>query len=181
MPSLHEIKEGLFSYQESEKGWVATVRTPADLLAAAKKVREAGIQNWDCYSPCPIHGMDEAMGLHRSWIPFITLVFALLGATLGISYISYIDLIDWSIVYAGKPYFSWPAYIPILFELSVFFGGTATVAAVLILGKLGKISRKPINNRITSDGFAVWIGDSVSREKVQEILGNLAEEVSAVE
>lgn len=177
MPSIREIKDGLFGYTEAKSGWIAKVKTPSDLLSAAKKVREAGIQNWDCYSPCPIHGMDEAMGLHRSWIPFVTLFFALVGATLGLAYMSYIDVIDWPTIYGGKPYFSWPTYIPIIFELSIFFGGTATVAAVILTGKLGKINRPPITQGATSDEFVVWIGDSISEEELKDLLGELAIEI----
>lgn len=181
MISFKEIKEGLFSYEETEGGWVATVKKPADLLKAAEKARDAGVKRFDCFSPMPLHGMDKAMGMKRSWIPFITLVTGLAGAALQLLYITYVDLFSWPIVYGGKPHFAIFAYIPILFEITVFFGGLSTVAAVIILGRLGYMNRKPVAPGITSDTFAIWIGDNLSKEQVENLLSGLGAEIKPVE
>lgn len=180
MLSFKEIKAGLFSYEEADRGHVIAIKTAADLLKGAEKVKQAGVKHFDCYTPFPIHGLDIAMGLHRSWIPFVTLLSSLMALILGVSYIFYIDVIDWSIVYGGKPYFSGPAYVPILFELAVYFAAVAAVASVIVLGKLGTISRKPILPNVTSDGFAIWIGDNLSEAEIKNILGNLGDEIHPV-
>ena len=181
MTTLKEVKEGLYSYQEPSKGWVISIRSAGDLIKAAEKIKETGIKLFDCFSPFPIHGLDKAMGLKRSWIPFITLIFGLLGAISAFSFMTYVDVFAWPMNIGGKPHFAWPAYIPITFEITILFAGLSTVGAVIFLGKLGKISRKTITPSITSDGFAIWIGDDISKEKIEETLGSLAQEINSVE
>lgn len=170
-----EIKEGLFSYQEADHGWIVKINSPENLLKAAEKVRDAGVKDFDCFTPYPIHGLDEAMGLQRSWITSISLFGGLLGGAYAFASMTYIDTVDWPQVFGGKPYFSWPAYIPITFELSILFASFATIGAVFWLGKLGKIDRKPPTPEVTSSSFAVWIGDSMSKQDVEKIVGSLSD------
>ena len=180
MALFQEIKEGLFSYEEPTSGWVIRVKNARALLDAAKKVKEAGIKKFDCFSPFPIHGLDEAMGLRRSWITLVTLIAGLTGASAAISMMVYIMVIDWPQIFGGKPNFSWPAFIPITFELTVLFAGFSTVGAVIALGKLGKISRKPVMGGVNSDALAIWIGDDTDKSRVEAILGDLAEDIQPV-
>lgn len=182
MLSIAEIKRGLFSYEEASRGFVAVVKSAADLLKAAEKAKEANVKSFDCYSPCPIHGMDTAMGIHRSWIPVITFLGGLLGAVLGLSYITFIDVFNWPIIYGGKPYFSWPAYVPLLFELAIYFASFFTVFAVIGLGGLWKINRKPPVEGVTSDVFAIWFGDAtLQRADVERILSGLSVEIKEIQ
>lgn len=181
MATFEDIKTGFVQYEEPESGWVAFIKGPVELLKAAAKVREASVKNFDCFSPFPIHGLDEAMGLKRSWITFVTLVMAITGVVAGLSYISYIDVFNWPIHYGGKPYFALPAYIAILFELAVLFGAIGTVASVIILGKLNKPFREPLDLDLTSDKFAVWIGDEMSEEKAREIFTGIEIELKSVD
>ena len=97
------------------------------------------------------------------------------------SFAVYILVIDWPIIVGGKPHFSWPAFIPFTFELMVLVGGFATVGGVIFFGRLYKINRKPIVSEITSDQFAIWIGDSLKLEEVQGLIGPLSEEIKKVE
>lgn len=180
MPSFKEIKEGLFRYEEADKGWVALVKDARTLLKAAEKVRDAGVKSFDCFSPFPIHGLEKAMGLPRSWVPFITLLFGLLGASFGFLAMTYIANVDWPIVYGGKPFFAWPSYIPVTFELTILLGGLATVGSVIYLGRLTNVNRKPVHPSVTQDGFAIWIGDDMSKDQVDKIVGDLAQEVFAI-
>lgn len=181
MGIFSDIKEGLYSYQETDRGWIVKIRSAKDLLEAASKVRDAGVKDFDCFSPYPIHGLDTAMGLQRSWITFISLIAGLFGAVYGFSAMTYIDVYSWPQIFGGKPYFSWPAYLPITFELMVLFSSFATIGAVIWFGKLGKIDRKPPAPGVTSDSFAIWIGDSIKQADVEKILGNLADGISQAE
>jgi hypothetical protein len=160
MLSIAEIKRGLFSYDEVSGGFVASLKTPADLLKAAKQVKAANVKLFDCFTPCPIHGLDAAMGLHRSWIPVLTFVGGIMAAILSLSPISRLSMFSTGrSCFGGKPYFSWPAYIPFLFEMTIYFAAVFTVVAVLVLGRLGFINRKVPAAGVTSDVFAIWIGD----------------------
>lgn len=181
MASFEEIKSGFVQYDEPEKGWVAFIKGPVELLKAAAKVRDAAVKQFDCFTPFPIHGLDEAMGLKRSWITFVTLVMAITGVTAGLSYISYIDVFNWPIRYGGKPFFALPAYIAILFELAILFGAIGTVACVILLGKLNKPFREPLDLDLTSDKFALWIGDDITEDKAREILSGIEIDLKSVE
>ena len=174
------LKNGLYRYEEVDKGHIARVASPQDLLSAAEKARDAGIKKFDCFSPYPIHGLEKAMGLSRSWVNFVTLMMGLFGASFAMDGMWYIMAFDWPQIFGGKPFFAWPAFIPITFELTILFAGHSTVAAVIMLGKLGKVSRKPILDT-TSEGLAIWIGDDKSRGEVESILGGLATEIVEVE
>ncbi|HRP70084.1 MAG TPA: DUF3341 domain-containing protein [Turneriella sp.] len=182
MLSIAEIKRGLFSYEEAKSGFIAVVKSAADLLKAAEKTKQANVKSFDCFTPCPIHGLDTAMGIHRSWIPSLTLVGGILGAVLGLAYITFIDVFNWPIIYGGKPYFSWPAYVPLLFELSIYFASFFTVFAVIALGKLWRINRKLPVQGVTSDVFAIWIGDAnLSKADVERILSGLNVEIKEIQ
>jgi hypothetical protein len=181
MLSIAEIKRGLFSYQEATKGFVASFKSAADLLKAAEKTRLANVKNFDCFTPCPIHGLDAAMGLHRSWIPVLTFIGAMMALILELSYIAFIDVFNWSIVFGGKPFFSWPAYIPILFEVTIYFASVFTVVGVLVTGRLGFINRKVPVAGVTSDVFAIWLGDeNLTRSDVERILSGLPGEIQEI-
>ena len=175
MVSLSHIRKGLFQYKEAKKGWVISLKSGEDLLKAAAKVRDSRVKEFDCFTPFPMHGLEEAMGLGRSWVPFITLVFGLLGALTAFGFMSYIDLFAWPMNIGGKPYYAWPAYIPITFELTVLFGGLATAGSVIILGALGKIKRKPPAPAVTSNSFALWIEDDLSDSELKSVLGEYAQ------
>lgn len=181
MTSFKEIKEGLYRYQEVSGGHVALISDAASLIKAAEKVRDRGVKEFDCFTPFPIHGIEKAMGLSRSWIPFWSLIGGLTGLTFGFTAMTYIDVVDWSNVFGGKPIWSWPAYVPILFELTVLFAAFFTVGSVFYLGRLGKSARRPVANNLTSDGFAIWIGDKdVSKQEIETLLSGLAVEVKEV-
>ena len=181
MVSFSEIKEGLFRYKEVRQGWMISIKSAADLLKAAEKVRDSQrVLNFDCFSPFPIHGIEKAMGLGRSWVPLYTLVFGLIGCIASFAFMSYVDVFAWPMNIGGKPHFAWPAYIPITFEITVLLAGLASVAAVIYLGKLGKIDRGlPITN-VTSTGFAIWIEDEIEQSEVVSILGDLTGEIIRV-
>jgi len=182
MLSIAEIKRGLFSYEEATSGYVASFKSAADLLKAAEKTKQANVKLFDCFTPCPIHGLDHAMGLHRSWIPVLTFLGGIMALILGLSYITFIDVFNWSIVFGGKPFFSWPAYIPILFELTIYFAAVFTVVAVLVLGRLGFINRKLPAAGVTSDVFAIWLGDAnLSKADVERILSGLPADIKEIQ
>ena len=173
MVSLADIKKGLYRFQETDQGWVVSIRNARDLLKAAERARDSKkISNFDCFSPFPIHGLEKAMGLSRSWVPFVTLIFGLLGCFAIFAFMTYVDVISWPMNIGGKPNFAWPAYIPITFEIMVLSAGLASVAAVIYLGRLGKGSRSAPTKAVTSTGFAIWIADKLPESEIKLIMGD---------
>ena len=117
-------------------GILAEFVTPADLYHACERVRDAGFTRWDAHSPFPVHGLEGAMGLRRSPLPWIVLVMGLTGAVFGFGLQWWVHASAYPLVISGKPFFSWPAFIPITFELAVLFGALGAVFGMLGLNQL---------------------------------------------
>ncbi len=144
-----------------DKGLLASFENPAKLLEAARKIREAGYTKYDCHSPFPIHGMDDAMGLKRSplgYIVFAVAVIALLG---GFALEWWTSTVDYPLVISGKPFFSYQAYGPVAFALMVLASAFVSLLGMLALNKLPMFfhplfSSKSFEN-VMNDGFFVSI------------------------
>ena len=142
---------------KKEKGILAIFDHPDGLLAAVKKVRYAGIRKLDAFTPYAIHGLDTTMGLKRSWIPYATLVLALTGWCLGFLFQAWTSAIDWPLNVGGKPYVSWPAFIPITFESMVLIGGVLTTLILFIACGLPNRKLPALDPRFTDDRFGLFI------------------------
>jgi hypothetical protein len=119
-------------------GLIGLYDDPDTFIAAAAKVRDAGYTRWDCHTPYPVHGLDDAMGLKPSPMPYITLGAGALGASLAMLMQWWMSAVDFPVRIGGKPLFSWPAFIPITFELFVLFAALATMGGMIALAKLGR-------------------------------------------
>ena len=115
---------------------LAEFKTPSDLYRACERVRDAGYTRWDAHSPFPVHGLDGAMGMRRSKLPFIVLAMALSGAAAGFLLQTWVHSAAYPLTISGKPHFAWPAYVPITFELGVLGGALAAVFGMLGLNQL---------------------------------------------
>jgi hypothetical protein len=144
----------------SNKGVLGHFSEPADALVAAVKVRDAGWKHFDFLTPFPIHGMEEAMGQKRSWIPWVTLVLALCGILFAQGLQNYVMVFDWPMNFGGKPHAAWPSYIPITFEAMVFWAALGTALVAIIAGKKDTIPQPPpmlVKTGATIDRFVLWI------------------------
>jgi hypothetical protein len=116
-------------------GLLAEFDGPDSLLAAAHKVRDAGYKRFDAYAPFPIHDLPHAMGLDRTAVPLLVLIGGLVGAIGGFLMQYYCAAVSYPINVGGRPLNSWPAFIPITFELGVL--GACTFAVLGMLGLNG--------------------------------------------
>ena len=125
--------------------YLAEYDTPNALAGAAMKVRDAGYKNWDCHTPYPMHGLDEAMGLKPTRIGIISFIFGMSGVALAVLLIQYTNAwqfnflnLGWGypIVVGGKPPGAFPSMVPIMFELGILLTGFATLFGLLHLIKL---------------------------------------------
>jgi hypothetical protein len=117
-------------------GLLGEFDSPSALYRACEQVRDAGFTRWDAHSPFPVHGLDRAMGLGRSRLPWIVLVLALGGALAGFGLQAWVHSIEYPLVISGKPFFAWPAYVPVTFELAVLGGALGAVLGMLALNRL---------------------------------------------
>ena len=115
---------------------LATFEDDRHVLAATKKARDKNMPIFDIYTPFPVHGLDEAMGIKRSILPYVTLAAGIMGLMTALALQIYTNSVAWPVIVGGKPANSLPAFIPISFELTVLFGAHTTVAAFLALNKL---------------------------------------------
>ncbi len=117
-------------------GLVATFDTPVAIYHAAEQVRDAGYKNWDVIAPCPLHGLDKAMGLRRSIVPRISLAGGITGFCTGMSMIWFVDKYDYPLVVGGKPFFSPMFAFPVSYELTILFTAFATLFGMFFLNGL---------------------------------------------
>ncbi len=117
-------------------GIMAEFATPADLYHAAEKVRDAGYSAWDTYTPFPIHGMEDAMGIKRTRLPVLVFFGAMTGAGLAMLMQWWMSAVNYPLVTQGKPYFSWQAFVPITFELGVLFSAFTALFGMFALNGL---------------------------------------------
>ena len=140
---------------------LAEFDNPARLLEAAEKLKNAGYKKYDCHSPFPIHGMDDAMGLKRSplgWIVGFVAFIALIG---GFALEWWTSTIDYPIVISGKPFFSYQAYGPVAFAIMVLTSAFTALFGMMALNKLPMWYHQLFDSgktaKISNDGFVVSI------------------------
>jgi hypothetical protein len=175
IPLLNELPQGPYY------GVLAEFATPADLLHACARVRDEGFTRWDAHTPFPVHGIDGAMGLRRSPLPWIVLVAGLTGAAGGFGLQWWVHASAYPLVISGKPYLSWPAFIPITFELGVLFAAFGAVIGMLALNRLPMhnhpLFHSRVFERVTDDAFFISIEswdprfDASATGKLLESLG----------
>ena len=175
LPLVNQLPDG------PHYGILAEFATPADLYHACERVRDEGFTRWDAHTPFPVHGLDRAMGLRRSPLPWIVLVMGLTGAGLGFLLQWWVHTTAYPLVISGKPLNAWPAFIPITFEVGVLFAALGAVFGMLGLNRLPMhyhpLFRSKVFERVTDDAFFISIEswdprfDSSATRKLLESLG----------
>jgi hypothetical protein len=155
---------------------VASFRQVDGLLKAVRRARSEMLRVYDVFAPFPVHGLDEAMGIRHTRLPKVTLVAGLTGLATALTLQFYANVLDWPLNVGGKPDNTTLAFIPISFELTVLFGGLATVAALLVRAKLYP-GKKPwlADPGVTNDVFALVLRKPGDDEAHQRALALLSE------
>jgi hypothetical protein len=138
-------------------GVVGFFDDPETLMEATVKVRESNFKEFDCFTPYPVHGLEKAQGLGRSRVPYVTATFAFTGTVLAYLWQYAASKTWWPHLIGGKPFNSIPAFVPIMFELSVLLGGLATFFAMLYFNRLPNLKKRAFDASITNDRFAILI------------------------
>jgi hypothetical protein len=140
-------------------GYLVEFETPEQLLDAAEAVRDAGYGRWDAHTPFPLHGLDHAMGLHGTRLPWIILAGGLAGLALALLMQWWMNAVDYPFWISGKPFFGLPAAIPITFELTVLLSALTTFFAMWGLNGLPRHNHPLFSNerfrRVTQDRFFI--------------------------
>lgn len=117
-------------------GLLAEFEKPEQLVAAARLAREAGYRRMDAYTPFPVHGLVEALGRKHTMVPFVTLMGGLMGGTSGFALQYWASKVAYPINVGGRPFNSWPAFIPVTFEMTILFAALSAVLGMLALNGL---------------------------------------------
>ena len=142
-------------------GLMGEFETPRQLHAAADNVRDAGYQRIDAFAPFPVEGLSEALGLKRNKVPLITLLGGLAGGLGGFGFEYWVNVISYPLNIGGRPLNSWPAFIPVTFELTVLGASLSAVFGMLALNKLPQphhpVFNAPRFSQASTDRFFLCI------------------------
>ena len=128
------------------------------LFPAVSKVRKSGYKIHDVYTPYPVHGLDKAMGLRETSLHTAGFIYGLTGTTTAVTFMSWVFTKDWPVNIGGKPHFALPAWIPIIFELTVLMAAVGMVLTFCYICQLAPFIKKHhFHLRATDDLFVMVI------------------------
>jgi len=161
-------------------GYLVSFDNVDQLLAGARAVRDAGYSKWDAHSPFVIHGLDDAMGIRSTKLPYVVFLAGLTGCATGILLQWFTNAFDYPFLVSGKPFFSLPANIPVAFELTILFAAIGALLGMLVFNGLPQLYH-PLHTsrtfkRATNDLFFISIeaGDpKFDRETTKKLLESL--------
>lgn len=166
-------------------GMLAEYGGPEQLVKACSEARKAGIRRFDAYSPFPVHGIDPAIGIRRTRLPFITLTVGISGLIFAMFLQYFVNATEswgpfsgYKFIISGKPFWSLPANIPVGFAVTVLSSAFTTVFAMLILNRLPRFAN-PLHRiarfkSATSNGFFMMIEAEDPNYNPREIEGQLS-------
>lgn len=157
------------------------------LLHACETVRDAGYTHWDAHTPFPVHGLNDAMGLKPTRLPYFVFACGLFGLGLGIGLQWFMNAYDYPFLISGKPIWSVPANVPVMFELTVLFSAFGAFFGMWIFNRLPRYHHKVFYSsrisRATDDRFFISLEASdplfepQATQALADSLGGLAVEV----
>ena len=157
------------------------------LMDAVKTVKEKHIHIEDVFTPFPVHGLDKAMGLPHTKLAITAFLYGLTGLGFAIWMTNYMMIQDWPQDIGGKPNFSWflnmPAFVPIMFELTVFFAAHLMVITFYMRSRIWpfKKAENP-DPRTTDDHFLMEIPIHGNEKELQDLLSQTgAVEINVVD
>lgn len=154
------------------------------LFPAVRKIRKSGYKLHDIYTPFPVHGLDEAMGLKSTDLHTAGFIFGLCGTSTAVGFISWIFTSDWPLNIGGKPHFALPAWIPITFELTVLFAAVGMVLTFCYLNQIMPGVKKHVFHPRQSDDLfvaAIELNGHVTEQEVIDFLKSTGAKETSVQ
>lgn len=152
---------GVAEQETTFYGLVASFDKIDEFLAAVAKVRAAGYTKWDTHTPFVVHGLDAAMGIKPTKLPFVVFGAGLTGCAAGVGLQWFTNAFDYPFMISGKPIFSLPANIPVAFEMTILFAAISALVGMLAFNGLPQLSHPLHSSRLmkraTDDRFLISI------------------------
>jgi hypothetical protein len=145
------------------------------LLKAITEIRSKGIKIEEVYTPFPVHHLEDALGYKRSRLPIVAFLFGITGTTLALVMQISMLVVDWPMIIGGKPFFSYPDFVPVAFELSVLLSAFGMVGTFFVRSDLKPYKKPRIFDLRSTDDVHIMAVDlaansSFSEEKIKAIL-----------
>ena len=145
------------------------------LLKAVKEVREAKHHIEEVFTPFPVHGLEKAMGIANTRIAITAFIYGLTGLGFAVWMMNYMMIVDWPQNIGGKPSFSYaenmPAFVPIMFELTVFFSAHLMVITFYLRSKIGPfVKAKNPDPRTTDNMFLMEVAVDGNEKELSEFM-----------
>ena len=161
-------------------GYLVEFEDPGKLLHACEQVRDSGYKNWDAHAPYPVHGLTEAMGLKEPVLPWIVLGAGIIGLLSAIALQELTNGWAYKFIVSGKPFLSWPANVPIMFEMTVLFSGITLFFGMLFFNRLPQYYHPVFHSarfkRATTDKYFISLladDPKFNRSKAQSLAESL--------
>jgi hypothetical protein len=167
----------------------ALFNTADEIINASKETIKAGYKKFDTNTPYPVHGIEKAMNLKSSLIGIVTLIIGLSGAAFAFLFMTWVTSSNYPLIIGGKPFFTWPAFIPITFEVTVLSAALSTVGVLLfVLFRFPNNSHPLLDTNymknVSSDKFGLTIlasDDLFEEQKVKDFLAKIGgEEIETI-
>jgi len=141
----------------------------AVLFPAVKKVRMSGYKIHDVYTPFAVHGLDHALGLRETSLHTAGFIYGITGTSTALGGISYVLTYDWPVNFGGKPHFALPAWIPIIFELTVLFAAVGMVLTFCYLCQMAPFVKKHHFHPRATDDLFVMVIECTAKTNVDDL------------
>lgn len=161
-------------------GLLAEFETDEQLLAASHAAYAAGYRKMNAYAPFPVHGLAEAVGFRKSYVPLVTLIGGIVGMLSGYGFQYWTTVIDYPLDIGGRPLHSWPSFVPITFEATILCAAGGAVLGMLALNQLPQpwhpLFNVPAFDRASQDRFFLSIRNDDPQFDVEKTTAFLNEQ-----
>lgn len=139
------------------------------IFRAVKKVRTSGFKLHDIYSPYPVHGLDEAMGLRQTSLHTAGFFYGLFGVIAALAGMAFVTVHSWPLNFDGKPHFPLPSFIPITFEFTVLVSSVGMTLTFCWLNQLMPFVKKHVFHPRQTDDLIVMVIEVTGNTRAEEV------------
>ncbi len=168
---------------DADKNFLVGIFDDEDaVLSGIKNVRDSGIKIHEVYSPFPVHGIDDALGIKKSRLPIAAFLFGMTGTACALTMQIWMLGYDWPMIIGGKNFASLPPFIPVTFEMTVLFSALGMVGTFMIVSGLKPYAwPRQFDLRSTDDKHVMAVDLAINQGKSKEEISRILKSAGASE